>query len=90
MLDIVASYHCMQFQGKSMTQTQDNVKKPHFRSELGLLGLSSGCHFFKIWLPQLLDIMVNFHHVQYQKKTNDPILTKFSDGRTDGPTRVVS
>ena len=46
MLDIVASYHCMQFQGKRMTQTQDNVKKPHFRSELGLLGLSSGCHFF--------------------------------------------
>ena len=28
---------------------------------------------------QSLDIMVSYHAVQYQKKTNDPIL------RTDGP-----
>ena len=28
----------------------------------------------KIWLSQLLDIVVNYHHVKYQKKTNDPIL----------------
>ena len=30
--------------------------------------------------------MVSYYHVQYQKKTIDPILRKFSDGRTDGPT----
>ena len=30
----------------------------------------------KIWLHQSLDVMVSYHHVQYQKKR--------SDGRTDG------
>ena len=43
MLDIVASYHCMQFQGKRMIQTQENGEKPHFRPNLGSLGLNSGC-----------------------------------------------
>ena len=38
----------------------------------------------KIWLHQLLDIKVSYHHVQYQKKTNDPVLRKPSDRRTDG------
>ena len=28
MLDIVASYHCMQFQGKLINQTWENGKKP--------------------------------------------------------------
>ena len=42
--------------------------------------------FSKIWLRQSLDIRVNFHHVQYQKKTNHPILRKLSDGRTDRQT----
>ena len=27
--------------------------------------------------------MVSYHQAQYQKKTNDPILRKFSDGRAD-------
>ena len=40
--------------------------------------------FSKVWLRQSLDIMVSYHHVQYQKKTNDPISRKLSDGRTDG------
>ena len=36
---------------------------------------------------QSLDVMVSYHHVQYQKKTNDPILSKLSsDGQTDGQT----
>ena len=30
MLDIVASYHSMQFQGKLMKQTGENGKKPSF------------------------------------------------------------
>ena len=38
----------------------------------------------KIWLSLSLGIMVSYHHVQYQKKTNDPILKKISDGWTDG------
>ena len=42
--------------------------------------------FSKIWLRQSLDIIVSCHHAQYQKKTNDPIMRKLSDGRTDGET----
>ena len=70
MLDIVASYHCMQFQGKLMNQSQENGEKPHFGFNLGPLGPNSCQNFFlkKIWLRQSLDIMVSYHHVQYQKK----------------------
>ena len=84
-LDIVASYHCMQFQGKLMIQTQENGGKPHFRPDLGLLRPNSGHEIFsKIWLCQSLDIMISYHYVQYRKKTKGPILRKLSDGRTDG------
>ena len=44
MLDIVASYHHMQFQGKRI-QTQENSKKLHFGPDLGLLGPNSGRQF---------------------------------------------
>ena len=38
-----------------------------------------GRHFFsKIWFRQSLDIIISDYHVQYQKKTNDPILRKLS------------
>ena len=43
MLEIVANYHCTQFQGKCMVQIQENGKKPHFRSDLGPLNPNSGC-----------------------------------------------
>ena len=75
MLDIVASYHRIQFQGKLVIQTQENSKKPHSELDLGLLGPNSDHSFFffffffsKIWLGQSLDIMFSYHHVQYQKK----------------------
>ena len=41
MLDIVASYHRMQFQGKLMIETQENVEKPHFGPDLGPWGPNS-------------------------------------------------
>ena len=37
MLNIVASYHRIQFKGKLMIQTQENGKKPHSGPNLGLL-----------------------------------------------------
>ena len=61
----------MQFQRKLIIQTQENGEKPHFGPDLGPLEPNSGCKFFfssKIWLRQSLDIMVSYHHVQYQKK----------------------
>ena len=53
-----------------MIQTQENDKKPHFGSDLRLLGPNSSrqIYFSKIWLHQTLDIIVSYHHVQYQKK----------------------
>ena len=67
---------------------QENGKKPNFGPNFGPFGPNSGCHNLssKIWLCQSLDIMLSYHHVQYQKKTNDPILRKLSDGSTDGQT----
>ena len=68
MLDIVASYHWMQFQGKLMNQTWENGKKPtifgfDFGANLGHQNFVSN-----IWFYQSLDIMVWYHHVQYPKK----------------------
>ena len=40
----------------------------------------------EIWLRQSIDIMVRYQRVKYQKKTNNTILRKFSDGQTDGQT----
>ena len=45
MLDIVASYHCMQFQGKRIIQTQENGKKPYLEPDLGPLRKYSGRQF---------------------------------------------
>ena len=45
MLDIVTSYHCMQFQGKLMIQTRENGEK-HFAPGLGLLGQNSDREIF--------------------------------------------
>ena len=82
MLDILVSYHCMQFQGKLMKQTWENSKKAKFGPP--------NFFFSEIWLRQSLDIMVSYHHAQSSgpilEKTNDPILRKLSDGRTDGQT----
>ena len=41
MLDIVASYHCIQFQGKRMIQIQENGKIPHSGPNSGPLGPNS-------------------------------------------------
>ena len=61
---MVASYHCMQFQGKIIMQTQENGKKPHFGPNLGPLGQIWADNFFsRIWLHQSLDITVGYYHV---------------------------
>ena len=84
MLDIVTSYHCTQFQGKLMIQTKENGEKPHLGPDFVLLDLNSDREniFSKMWLRQSLDIMVSYHHI-ISEKTNDPILRKLSDRRTD-------
>ena len=55
-----------------MNQIGENGKKPRFGPEFGPFGPNSDCQFFfspkKIWLYQLLDVMVSFHQAQHQKK----------------------
>ena len=50
MLDIVASYHRIQFQGKLMIKTKENSEKPHFGPDLGPLGPNSSRQIFFIKL----------------------------------------
>ena len=64
------------------------AKKPHFGRNLVPLDLNSGANFFsRIWLRQSLDIMISYHHVQYQKRrtiqSREHLVT---DGRTDRRT----
>ena len=76
-----------------MIQTQENGKNPHFRPDLGPLGPKSGPEIFlsKIWLRQSQDIIVSYHHVQYQKRlmiqSGENLVT---DRRMDWWTRVIS
>ena len=44
MLDIVASYYCMQFQGKLMNQTWENGEKTSFGTDFGLFGQKKSFH----------------------------------------------
>ena len=85
-LDIVASYHYMQFQGRIMNQTWENAKKPSFGPNFGPFGPNLGHQFFFF-----KNLAATRYHGQLSsctisEKTNDPILRKLSDGRTDGQT----
>ena len=82
MSGIVITYRCMQFQGKIMKQTWKNGEKLSW----GPFSLNSGCHFFlflKIWFRQSLEIIVSYHHVQYQKKL---MIQSWENLVTDGQT----
>ena len=59
--------HCCKL---SLYATWENGKKPCFRPDFGPFDPNSSCQFFfpKIWLCQSLNVMVSYHHVQYQKK----------------------
>ena len=75
MLNIVASYHCMQFQGKLMNQTWENVKKPSFGPNFGPFGPNLGPKtFFRgIYLSKMLHIVASYHCMQFQGKLMNQI-----------------
>ena len=89
MLDVVASYHCLQFQEKLMIQSQENGEKSHFRPDLGLLGPNSGRNFF-FFFKNLASSVTRYHgqlsSCIISEKTKDPILRKLSHGQTDRQT----
>ena len=91
MLDIVASYHCMEFQGKLMNQTWENSKKTNFGPDLGPFdpNLKHQFLFSKTWLRLSIDIMISYHGVQYQKKLMiQSWVNLVTDGWTDRQTDV--
>ena len=92
MLDVVASYHCMQFQGKRMIQTRGNGKKHHFGLDLGPFAQNSGDQFFFFQKSGLSVTRYpgQLSSCKISKKTHDIILRKFRDrisyGRMDRQT----
>ena len=94
MLDIVASYHCIQSQGKLKNKTWENGKKTIFEPDSGP---NSGCHFFPP--PKNLGLSLTKYYglvlsCTISEKTNGPVLSKLNEGRTDwrtdGPERFIS
>ena len=69
MLDIVASYHWMQFQGNLVDQTWENgknlVSAPIF-TPLAQIRVAKFL-FPKVWLRQPLDIMFIYHDLNIRK-----------------------
>ena len=70
MLDIIASYHYMRFQGKLMNQTSENGRKPSFGLNVGPFGPNLGPKiFFPIfYIYQMLEIVASYHCMQFQGK----------------------
>ena len=74
----------MQFQGKCVWSKLKKSQKPHFGSDLGALGPYSGRHSF--FFKNLASSVTRYGQLSsctISEKTNDPILKKFNDGRTD-------
>ena len=64
MLEIVAKYHSMQFQGKLMNQTWENSWKT---LALAVLAQIWSPNFFcKFYLHKMLDIVESYHCMQFQ------------------------
>ena len=70
MLYIVASYHCMQFQGKLINQTWKNDKKPSFEPDFGPFGPNLGTpnFFYAFYIYQILDSNASYHCMQFEGK----------------------
>ena len=66
---LVPRYYRMQFQRKRMIQTKENDTKHHSGPDLTrCVQIRASLFFLKIWLCQSVDIIVSYHHIQYQKK----------------------
>ena len=70
-----------------MILTQENGKKPHFRSHIGEFGPPIFLFFFfKNLVPSVTRYHGQLSSSTISEKTNDPVLRKFSEGRTDRQT----
>ena len=69
-----------------MIQTQENDEKPHFRSDLGPLPRiqTAKFFFFKNLALSVTRFQCQLSSCTISEKTNDPILRKLSERRTEG------
>ena len=79
MLYIVASYHCMQFQGKLMNQTWENCKKPSFGLDFGPFRQNLGPKKIYLLILHILDVWncCKLSLYSISRKTNKPNLRKW-------------
>ena len=91
MLDIVANYHCTQFQGKLMNQTQKMAKSLVLGPILAHLAqIQAAKYFFNILASSVTNVMVSCHLVKYQKKLAIQSWENLvTDGRTGRRTRMI-
>ena len=68
-----------------MIETQENGQKPHFGPDLGPLGPNSGrqISFFKNLASSVTRYHGQLSSSKISERTNDSMLRKISDGRTD-------
>ena len=78
-LEIVASYHCMLFQGKLMNLTWENYKKPSFGPGFGPFGPNLVPKIFFLRILPLLDVRNCYKLSLYAilRKTNEPNMRKW-------------
>ena len=76
--EILASYTCVQFQGKLMNQIWGNWKKPRFGTDFGSFGLKLGPKFFFSCIFPLLHVRHCSKLSLYaiSRKANEPSLRK--------------
>ena len=79
MLYIIASYHCMQFQGKLMNLTCENGKKSSFGPDFGRFWPKFGLQIFFSWVLPLLNVIgcrkLSLYAIS--RKTNEPNMRKW-------------
>ena len=79
MLYIVASYHCMQLQGKPTNQIWENGKKPYFGPNFDpFVPTPTPTPKFFVWILPLTDVRIvaTYHFIQFKGKLRKPDLRK--------------
>ena len=86
MLDTVASYHCVQFQGKLRKLDKMAANLVSGRILGHLAQICAAIFFFKNLSPSVTRYHSQLSSSVISEKTYDPTSRKLSGGRTDGRT----
>ena len=101
-LPLLVVRHCSKLSSYAISRKIDKPnlrkwQKPSFGTYFTPFSpnLSHQNSFSKIWLCQSIDIMVSYHHVQYQKKSmiqswENLVMGRWTTGWSNGQTRMIS